>query len=178
MDLGLAPLVVLALIFGALVGAMMWNASGATAREVAGHRHLVQATVTGAVTVPPPSTPDTLGQRYAAPAVWTYPGQTRQTGTVPVTRQTPVGGKVTVLVDDKGRPAWPAASASERAAAAVTGGLWSGSLVVGVGIGCRFLARRRVSPDRLNAWEREWEEVEPVWSGRLRRGEGSPPDDD
>ncbi|MFD8293159.1 hypothetical protein ACFV2B_33690, partial [Streptomyces lavendulae] len=50
-----------------------------------------------------------------------------------------------------------------------------GAAAVGVrGGGARGGARRRgVDRRSARAWEREWENVEPRWSGRLRPGQGT-----
>ncbi|XRV55879.1 hypothetical protein ACN9MM_35720 [Streptomyces sp. E-08] len=84
---------------------------------------------------------------------------------------------MTIWVDDAGAPARPPGSAADRAFTSVSGGTAAAGAVGVAGTGVVLLVRRRAEGHRLAAWEREWEQVEPVWSGRPRRGSDAGGDD-
>ncbi|MFF1511247.1 hypothetical protein [Streptomyces sp. NPDC058326] len=167
---GLILVCVIALVCGAVAAAMLWNAGAGTAREVAAHRHQVQATTTGRAEDPPLASRQGGGPPSVAPAVWQYPDDVGRSGEVEVPRGTPQGRSVTVWVDDRGRPARPPDSTADLALTALAGGTAAAGAVAASGAGVLALVRRRSEGHRLAAWEREWEQVEPLWSGRLRRG--------
>ncbi|MFF8598011.1 hypothetical protein ACF065_05500 [Streptomyces sp. NPDC015232] len=161
----------IAAICGAVVAGTLWNVGARAAHEAVAHRHRVAATTTGRATEPPvgPGVPP----RSVAPAVWKFPDDVRRTGTVDVPPGTPQGRTVTVWVDDVGAPARPPASTADLALLpALAGGTVVAGAVAASGAGIGTLLRRRSDRLRLAAWDREWEQVEPVWSGRLRRGSG------
>ncbi|MER7538782.1 hypothetical protein ABTX77_28925 [Streptomyces sp. NPDC097704] len=169
-------IVAVALCFGAVAAGTVWNAGVRADRERAAHRHQVQAVTTGRAEDPPVAVRQDAGPQSVAAAVWEYPDNVRRSGTVQVPPRTPKGQTVTIWVDDAGSPARPPGSTSERAMTSFAGGVSVASVVAALEAGAVVLVRRRIGPHRLAAWEREWEQVEPVWSGRLRRGSG--PDDD
>ncbi|MGW6417361.1 Rv1733c family protein [Streptomyces sp. NPDC055055] len=161
-----------AVICGAVAAGMLWNAGIRADRALAAHRHQVQATATARAEEPPLATRQGLGPQSVAPAVWEYPDDVRRSGTIPVPPRTPQGRTVPLWVDDQGVPARPSGGTAALAPTAVAGGVAVTSVVGASGFGVLALARRRTEGRRLTAWEREWEQVEPVWSGRLRRGSG------
>ncbi|TXS33604.1 hypothetical protein EAO71_02590 [Streptomyces sp. ms191] len=168
----------IALVGGAIAAGILWNAGARADRELAAHRHRVHATTTG-----PARDPFVIG-RYGskpqalAPAVWEQPEHVRRSGTVLVPPRTPQGHTVTVWVDDAGSPARPPRSTADRALVSLSGGTAAAGVVGAAGTGMVLLVRRRTEGRRLADWEREWERVEPVWSGRLHRGSGAGGDDD
>nr|WP_189833142.1 hypothetical protein [Streptomyces zaomyceticus] len=131
------------------------------------------ATTTGPAKAPPVATRFGSTPQAVAPAVWEQPEHVRRSGTVNVPSQTPKGRAVTIRVDDAGAPTPPPGSAADRAFTSLSGGTAAAGVVGVTGTAVVFLVRRRAEGQRLAAWEREWEQVEPVWSGRLRRGSGA-----
>ncbi|WP_128978456.1 Rv1733c family protein [Streptomyces roseicoloratus] len=161
-----------ALICGAVAAGILWTAGARADRELAAHRHQVQAITTGRAEDPPVASRQGAKPRSVAPAVWEYPDDVRRSGTVDVPPRTPQGRTLTIWVDDRGSPARPPGSTADLALTALVGGTAVAGAVVASGAGLLTLVRRRCEGRRLAAWEREWEQVEPVWSGRLRRGSG------
>lgn len=169
---GLILVLAFALICGAVAAGVLWNAGARADRELAAHRHQVRAITTAKAGDPPAAGRVGAKQQSVAPAVWEYPDGARRSGTVDVPPRTPSGRTVTIWVDDRGVPALPPASTADRALTALAGGTAMTGAAAGAGAGALALARRRAEGHRLAAWEREWEQVEPVWSGRLWRGSG------
>lgn len=168
----------ISLICGAVATASLWIAGAKADRELAAHRHQVQATTTGTAKDPPVATRYGSTPRALAPAVWEQPEHVRRSGTIHVPPRTPQGRTVTIWVDDTGTPARPPGSAADRALTSLSGGSVATASVGAIGAGVLALVRRRTEARRLAVLEQEWEEVEPVWSGRLRRGSAPGTDDD
>lgn len=168
----------ISLACGAVAAGILWKAGAKADRELAVHRHQVTATTTGPAKDPP------VGARYGtkpqavAPAVWEQPAHVRRSGTIHVPPQTPQGSAVTIWVNDAGSQLRPPGSAAVRALTSLSGGTAVTGVIAVTGAGVVLLVRRRTEARRLAAWEQEWEQVEPVWSGRLRRGSAPGADDD
>ncbi|MEU6933723.1 hypothetical protein AB0A05_31685 [Streptomyces sp. NPDC046374] len=167
-----------ALICGAIATGVLWTAGSRADRALAAHRHQVTATTTGPAEELPVATRYGTRAQAVAPAAWSYPGDVRRTGRVPVPPGSPRGRAVTIWVDDAGAPARPPGSATNRALVSLSGGTATATAVGAMGVGVLIFVRRTVEAHGLAAWEREWEQVEPVWSGRLRRGSGQGTDED
>ncbi|MEU3744156.1 MULTISPECIES: hypothetical protein [Streptomyces] len=168
----------IALICGAVATGSLWTAGAKADRERAVHSHQVTATTTGPAKDPPVATRFGSTSKAVAPAVWEQPEHVRRTGTINVPPQTPQGRALTIWVDDEGAPTRPPGGAADRAFTSLAGGTAAAGVVGVTGSAVVFLVRRRTEGHRLAAWEREWEQVEPVWSGRLRRGSGAGDGDD
>ncbi|MFF8713242.1 hypothetical protein ACF07T_17690 [Streptomyces sp. NPDC015184] len=173
-----AVVLAIALICGAVAAGYLWNAGGRADRVRAEHLHRVTATTTGPAEEPPAPIQQGTQPRFVAPAVWEYPDGVHRSGTVEVPPRTPRGRTVPVWVDAAGAPARPPGNDAERVLVAFTGGAAAAGTAGATGAGVLVLVRRRTEDRALAALEREWEQVEPVWSGRLRRGSGSGADDD
>lgn len=163
----------IALICGAVAAVLLWNAGTDANRDLAAHRHQVRATTTARAEDPPVAIRPGAKPQSSAPAVWAYPDHVRRSGTVQVPPRTPQGRTLTIWVDDRGRPARPPDSTADLVLTALAGGTAAAGAATASAAGVLALVRRRSEGHRLAAWEREWEQVEPVWSGRLRRGSGS-----
>ncbi|MEU8619607.1 hypothetical protein [Streptomyces sp. NPDC048623] len=166
----------LALICGAVAAGAIWNAGVRADRDLALHRHQVTATTTE----PARDRPGAVRYGGAAPpalahAVWSYPKDVARSGTISVPPKTPKGHELPLWVDDTGTPARPPGGTAERALTSLSGGTVAAGAVAASGAGALLLVRRRARNRRYAAWEREWEQVEPVWSGRLPRGGGPGP---
>ncbi|MFE0700630.1 hypothetical protein [Streptomyces sp. NPDC058872] len=176
--LALALVLVIALVCGAVAAVSLWNTGGRTDRELALHRHQVAATTTGPAEAPPASARYGAAPRAVAPAVWQYPENVRRSGSIHVPAGTPPKHTVTIWVDDTGTPARPPGGAADRALTSLLGGSLATAAVGAAGAGLLVLAGRRARTRRFAVWEQEWEQVEPEWSGRLRRPGGPPEGDD
>ncbi|MEW1905819.1 hypothetical protein [Streptomyces sp. NPDC086147] len=174
------PILVLmiALICGAVVTGKLWQVGAATDRDLAAHRHRVTATTTGPAEDPPATTRYGTKPYSLAPATWEQPAHVRHSGTVHVPPRTPRGQDVSVWVDDAGFPVRPPGDTADRALAAFSGGVTAAGVAGLAGAGTLVLVRRTAEGRRYAAWEREWERVEPVWSGRDHRGSGAGTDHD
>lgn len=168
----LVLVIAIAVICGAVAAGILWNVGTRADRQLAAHRHPVQATTTGPAGDPPVAVRPGAEPRSLAPAVWEYPDAVHRSGTIQVPPRTPKGRTLTVWVDDSGSPARSPGSTGDRAMTALAGGTAVAGVAAATALGARALVRHRTEGRRLAAWEREWEQVEPVWSGRPRRGSG------
>lgn len=162
----------LAAICGVAVGRSAWTDSRRAAEEIALHRHSVQAVAVGESTFRA-GTGLTGRPVSVAPVTWRDPAHRVHTGRVPVPAVTRHGDTVRLWIDDDGNPASAPPGAAETALNAI--GLGAGASAVGVLAAGALTGVRLRSVDRRSAreWEREWESVEPRWSGRLRPGPGT-----
>ncbi|MFB7667730.1 hypothetical protein ACFC1R_28015 [Kitasatospora sp. NPDC056138] len=158
---------VLALVFafaGALalasaVSLLVVHSERGAALQTARHRHLVTATIVG------PALSDGAGT--TAEATWVRPPSEPQRGPVDAPGDVRVGATVPVWVNDQGRLAAPVRSDDEIAADAASIGLMA---LAGLSLSVEALyTYRRHMLDRRaqNGWGTEWEQVEPLWSGRM-----------
>ncbi|MFF7214655.1 hypothetical protein ACFZAU_29635 [Streptomyces sp. NPDC008238] len=162
--LAASVLMALAVLVSAGLGFAVHRAERAQALAERGHRHLVAGIAleaTGPVF-------HEHGMRSVPPARagWEYPRGRAHSGRVPVGRPVEAGDRIRIWVDDRGSPApEPRSTAAARGAGLVLGVtsllLWS-AVAWGVHHCVAALALRA----RLRTWEREWERVEPLWSGR------------
>ncbi|MFF0425116.1 hypothetical protein ACFYUJ_11905 [Streptomyces sp. NPDC004520] len=167
----------IALICGAVAAGIMWRTGARADRDIAAHRHQVRATTTARSEDPPTAVRPGAEPQSVAPAVWEYPDHVRRSGPVHVPPRTPQGRAVTIWVDDSGAPARPPDTTADLALSAIAGGTAVAGAAGATAAGALALVRRSTEGRRLAVWEREWEQVEPVWSGRLRRGSGPGADD-
>lgn len=112
---------------------------------------------------------------YGAPAAtsrvmaeWRLPNGGTRTGRVLADNGSRAGEKVTVWLDQQGKPVAPPAGMPKAVAAGVfvaaTGWFVVAGLLTLVYYGAsRFLDRRR-----FRSWEQEWTRVEPEWRNQLR----------
>ncbi|WP_406457612.1 hypothetical protein OG782_33835 [Streptomyces sp. NBC_00876] len=167
---------VIALICGAIGGGVLWNTAARTDGATAAHRHRIIATTTDRAGI-------IAAARYGAtpvstaPASWQYPAHVPRSGSIRVQAGTPKGDEVAIWVNGAGTyQAQSPPSVSQRVFTSMAVGAGAAGVVGLAEVTVVLLARRRAMGRRLVAWEREWEEVEPVWTGRLRREPGH--DDD
>lgn len=103
-----------------------------------------------------------------AVAEWRLPNGATRAGRVPVDKGTHVGARVTIWLDEGGRPVDPPSAPSEAVAAgvlvAVTGWFTFGGLLALAYYG----ATRVIELRRARSWEREWTRVEPEWRNQPR----------
>ncbi|MGW6152073.1 Rv1733c family protein [Streptomyces sp. NPDC055144] len=165
----------IAVLCAIAIGVAVWHTETHAAHTEALHRHRVSATTLA-------EAHRTLPLRFesteaaTARAAWAYPASQRHTATVLVPAGTPVGGKVLVRVDDAGREAPAPRSEGDIAFSAIATGTAAFGVLLLSAAGVIWFRLRRVEARRLAEWDREWQLVEPGWSGRLRRQRGA--DDD
>ncbi|MCX4966112.1 hypothetical protein OHA98_14935 [Streptomyces sp. NBC_00654] len=169
----LAP--ILAVLCAVAIGMAVWNTEITGAHAESLHRHRVSATTVGETVRAPPE-PSNGVRTATAQTVWEYPSSHRHRDRVPVPADTPVGGTVVVWVDDAGRETAAPPSGSELASTAVAAGVAAFAVFALSAGGVVRLGLRRVDARSLAEWGREWELVEPHWSGRERRGPGAEED--
>ncbi|WP_052440759.1 Rv1733c family protein [Streptacidiphilus anmyonensis] len=160
-----------ALGLGLAVGLAVHAHSDAAAAEAAGHTHAVTATTLASGmsrAVSRSTARDEAVALVSVPAAWEYPAGSRHTGRVVVLRHQAAGTRVSVWVDDAGRPAVRPSSATDRGVFAGLVGLtaFAGAEAFALG-GCRVL-RTRLDRRASRAWAKDWARVEPHWSGRHR----------
>ncbi|MGW7456286.1 Rv1733c family protein [Streptomyces sp. NPDC054797] len=163
-----------AVVCGVLAGLAVWDTDSRAAQERARHRHPITAT---AVSSAEPGTDSRSGGRAEAVAqvVWRYPATATHTGKISVPLQTRAGESVQVWVDDAGTVVAAPRSGGERGVSAAFAGV-SVACVIALSAGAAVHLRLRLVEVRnLAQWERDWEVVEPLWSGRTRSEPG--PDD-
>ncbi|NML51093.1 hypothetical protein HHL19_21595 [Streptomyces sp. R302] len=162
----------LALVCGAIAAGYLWSFGARAERARAARLHQVTATTTGAAREASALTRSGAANRAVAPARWEYPDGVRRSGTVEVPAGSPQGRTVTVTVDDSGAAVRRAGGSSDIVLTSLVGGTAAAGAVAATGAGVLVLLRRRIDGRTLAALEREWEQIEPVWSGRLRRESG------
>ncbi|MGW2997749.1 Rv1733c family protein, partial [Streptomyces sp. NPDC001193] len=162
----------LAFVAGFVFGQAAWTDGHRSAETVARHRHTVTASTVGETTYLAGDQPGSRPVTVAA-ATWHYPSQRPHTETIPVPAGTRNGDTVRIWVDGNGTVAVAPPSQAEIALNAV--GIGTGALAGIVLVGGAFVAvRLRIVDTRsARAWESEWAGVEPLWSGRLRPGQGA-----
>lgn len=99
---------------------------------------------------------------------WRLPDGTTDSGRVYVEKGTRAGARITIWLDETGKPVTPPARPSDAVAGAVlvaVTGLFAaeGLLTLAYYGAARLLDRRR-----FRTWEQEWTRVEPEWRNQLR----------
>ncbi|MGW6752474.1 Rv1733c family protein [Streptomyces sp. NPDC055006] len=166
---------VVAVLCAFAIRVAVWHTETHAAHTQALHRHRVSATTLGEAHRALPLRFDST-ETATARAAWAYPASQRHTAMLLVPAGTPVGGKVLVWVDDAGREAPAPRSEGDIASSAVATGTAAFGVLVLSAATVIWLRLRWVEARRLAEWDREWQLVEPLWSGRLRRQRGA--DDD
>ncbi|MFI5640035.1 hypothetical protein ACIA8H_21825 [Streptomyces goshikiensis] len=162
----------LAVICGVAAGRSAWTDGGRAAAAIERHRHSVMAVTVGETTYragPEPSTRPVP----VAPATWRDTLHRVHKATVPVPASTRNGDTIRLWVDDQGNASTAPPGTALIALNAISFGAGT-SAVIALAAGAAVYARLRIVDGRsAQAWESEWESVEPRWSGRLRPGQGS-----
>jgi hypothetical protein len=127
-------------------------------------RHPVQAVLLQDAPKPPPavdSTPDRL--RYDVKVRWTAADGSTHTGRTGVPAGQKKGSGTTAWLDATGRLTDPPVSGSQILSESLASGFAAGSGAVLVLLGTRWAVRYSLDRRRLDAWDRDWAEVEPRW---------------
>ncbi|MDI9885103.1 hypothetical protein QMZ92_12025 [Streptomyces sp. HNM0645] len=102
----------------------------------------------------------------SAEATWSRPGSGAHHGVVEVPRGTEAGSVIRIWVDERGRPTPRPPTDADMAFASALAGISVFAVVAGAAVGVTGLRGRRLERRTLDAWEAEWGDVEPRWSGR------------
>ncbi|MFB0631545.1 hypothetical protein [Streptomyces sp. AB3(2024)] len=162
----------LAVICGVAAGRAAWTDAARDTAETARHRHVVTAVTVGETTYRAGTGPSTRPITMAR-ATWRDPAHRVHTETVPVTAAPRTGDTVSLWADDDGNTTTTPPGTPEIALKAIglgTGAFVGIALVAGAVL---YVRLRLVNARSAQEWEREWESVEPKWSGRLRPGQGA-----
>ncbi|WP_327068587.1 Rv1733c family protein [Kitasatospora sp. NBC_01302] len=156
----------LCVAFSTLLALTRLDGMVAQAHRTAQHRHQVTATTLAAA-----GSDSLTSAATSAKAAWDYPPTDHRTGVVPVLAGTAPGVRISLWVDDSGKPAAPP-QADRRLE--TTAGMYGLGVfaVTGAAVWTGRAVRRRVLDRRAACgWEHDWQQVEPLWSGRSRRPE-------
>lgn len=162
----------LAVTAGVALGRAAWTDGNRAAEGIARHRHTVTATTVSEAAYragdQPSSRPVTV-----ASATWRYPSQRPHTATIPVPAGTRIGDAVRLWVDGTGGAATAPPGKADIALRSVGVGAGAMSGIGLAGSALVVLRLRIVDSRSTRAWESEWASIEPLWSGRLRPGQGT-----
>ena len=126
--------------------------------------HLVSATLTQAAPAGGYGT-DVVGADVWAQARWTAPDGALRSGQVLAPGGEPAGHKVAIWVNNSGTTVRQQAQHQDVVASAIALGGIGGLFLILLLISVHALIRRAVDRWRLQAWDREWQATEPLWSG-------------
>ncbi|GGO26766.1 hypothetical protein GCM10010116_53710 [Microbispora rosea subsp. aerata] len=153
--------VVVAIVFGVMLGMREYGNGLRTETEQARTRHQVAATLTGDVTTPRLSVGGAaVGHAHAT---WVAPDGTARTGVIEVPPSKRAGETVRIWTDEKGAIAPRPQDRESTVVAALTVGtgvpLAAGAVLALLVTCTRLINQRRAR--RL--WEAQWTVVEPMW---------------
>lgn len=104
--------------------------------------------------------------RAMAEVTWQMPDGSSHTAEAAVPVNTRDNARVTVWLDERGKPQSPPPPAQEVQTMSLSAGILAGSGAAAVVLGGYQLARMRIAALCAREWEHEWEQVEPLWSQR------------
>ncbi|MFZ4189930.1 Rv1733c family protein [Streptomyces pseudogriseolus] len=159
---------VLALVLSGFAGLAAAGGVGASLDDRREHTRPVPAVlVEDARDAAPALESDNGGSGVWAEVRWTAPDGTRHTGRAEVPANSKKGAEVTVHNDEAGRlvsaPPAGAEAHFQIAMAGITVAVVTGGMV----LLCGWVARARLRLRRLDRWEDEWRQVEPMWRKRM-----------
>lgn len=99
---------------------------------------------------------------------WRLPNGTTETGRVHVEKGVRAGARITIWLDEEGKPVTPPAGPSEAVAGAVLAGVTGLFAAEGLLTLTYYGAIRLLDRRRLRTWEQGWTRVEPEWRNKLR----------
>ncbi|MCW2875294.1 hypothetical protein [Actinacidiphila oryziradicis] len=135
-----------------------------TVREQNLQRHPVQAVLLQDAPAAPPAADSTPGQvRYDVKVRWTAPDGSQHTGVAGATAGQKKGSRTTAWLDSAGRPTGPPVSGARVLSDSLALGFIAGSGAALALLGTRWAVRHTLDRRRLDAWDRDWAEVEPRW---------------
>ncbi|WP_425573587.1 Rv1733c family protein [Streptomyces aureus] len=155
----------IAVACGVMAGLTTMDSGLRAVAEQARHRHRVEAVTVGQAVQRIPNENNAVSA--TARVRWEFPPTSLHTATLPVPSNTPVGQGIGLWVTDAGEATQAPRTVGQLGWDAVMAGAGSAGLIVLSTGGAVFLRLRRVERCNLRQWERDWECVEPRWSGRL-----------
>ncbi|MEY9844265.1 hypothetical protein ABH940_001332 [Streptacidiphilus sp. BW17] len=161
-------LLALAALGAVAAGATTWAGEAAAARERVGGHEVRATTLVAAVPLKQTALRGGVVAYVTTPVGWQDPPGVRHTGAASVPRGRAAGTAVEVWVDASGSPVTPPAGPADLALLTLLVGVATMSAGAGLVLTGTWVARRRVDRRDFRSWGDEWEQVEPVWSGRRR----------
>ena len=104
--------------------------------------------------------------RAMAEVTWETPDGSSHTAEATVPVNTKEDARVTIWLDERGKPQPPPPPAQEVQTMSLSAGILAGSGTAAVVLGGYQLAKMRIAALCAREWEHEWEQVEPLWSQR------------
>lgn len=101
-------------------------------------------------------------------AEWRLPNGATYTGRVPAVTGSRAGTKVTVWLDEQGKPVDSPVETSDAVAAGVLVAVTGWFVATGLLTLVYYRVSRLLDRRRLRSWEQEWTRVEPEWRNQLR----------
>lgn len=102
----------------------------------------------------------------SAEATWSVPGSGPHRGVVEVPLGTEAGSVIRIWVDEQGRATPKPPTDADMAFASALAGISAFAVIASAAVAVTDLRGRRLERRTLDAWEAEWVDVEPRWSGR------------
>ncbi|MFD9127272.1 hypothetical protein [Kitasatospora sp. NPDC059571] len=163
---GVWLVMVLASVGAVAAAVLVFRSSQAGAVRAAARLHQVSAVVRSTPQQADFSASGASAGGYRATATWTFPPGHTVTDQAPVPSTAVPGSTVPVWVDGTGQPATAPRSTADMVATAgfiALGGWSAAALTCSVVYGVR---RSRLEHRAEDAWQADWELVEPGWTGR------------
>ncbi|KAA6212270.1 hypothetical protein CP973_22815 [Streptomyces albofaciens JCM 4342] len=108
----------------------------------------------------------TVGGRFPARVRWNAPDGSARTGETQVEVGKRKGAHITVWVLNDGRLTRKPLDHDDVLSAATATGVWAGVGSGAVVLSAAWWARRALDRRRLDAWDKEWAEIGPLWRRR------------
>ncbi|WP_051939765.1 Rv1733c family protein [Phaeacidiphilus oryzae] len=152
-----------------LPGLLVRDFENAETAQQAPHRHRISAVAVADSAPSDAPQPFSGTAGYETELGWTYPAGTPHRLLVETSDAQRAGTRTQLWVDDSGRPVPPPRTQSDITVDA----LWtSGSTLLAeamLGVAAVTVGRAVLHRRAQRAWEREWAQVEPRWTGRAGR---------
>ncbi|MFD9214923.1 hypothetical protein ACFVY9_17780 [Streptomyces sp. NPDC059544] len=163
---GCALAVVVALALAVTAACGTWSAEHRRALNERQERRQVTATTVQKAVTGTSDSGSGPADEGLAEATWRGPGNTRHKGVVAVPLGTPAGSPVRVWVDASGGATTSPRTDSDVVMASALAGVAVFTVLSAASLGVYSYRARRLDQRTLEAWETEWDLVEPRWSGR------------
>src|SRR5690348_10511282 len=146
----------------------MWSV-GEAVNQAGAHQERVQQSDQHQVSArlledAPAAVSSTIAVRIPVVAEWTEPDGSSHRGIIKVAPGSPAGSLHTIWTNTSGNPVPAPLSREDRLASAAGAAFLTFVLIGTVPLGIGLLLHRRFDRQRLEQWEREWQQVGPAWS--------------
>ncbi|MDX3458912.1 hypothetical protein PV396_44530 [Streptomyces sp. ME02-8801-2C] len=148
---------------GTLVGTVTARAADDSFAQLRAERHVVRAVLVESTTGAVPTTEGVRDGRVRAKVRWTASDGSPHTGRALVNFGRKAGSPVVVWTDDAGRLASQPPTTAQASAQAGVMGVSAALALAGLVYAAGRVTRWRLDSRRFEAWDREWDRVEPQW---------------